>query len=250
MQRPKADDILINDKDINALMETVYGMDRRKGLDLILHTPGGETAATEHIIKYLQDLFNGNIRAIVPQMAMSAGSLISVSCKEIIMGKESCLGPFDPQFGGIACQSLIQEFETAKMDLKKNPQALGLWQVIISKYNPTLLNSCQKAVNLTEELAKNFLKNSLVDQSKLKKALDKFNDNEITKTHNRHISKAECKEVGLNIIDLESNQELQDAVLSLHHCYMITFDTSNFAKILENNLGNSYASIINSTQTP
>ena len=31
----------------------------------------------------------------------------------------------------------------------------------------------------------------------------------------------EPKNAGLNVTDLEANQELQDAVLSLHHCYMI-----------------------------
>ena len=72
------EDVAINDKDINAFMEAVSGMDKSKGLDLILHTPGGDIAATEHIINYLHSLFDGDIRAIVPQMAMSAGSMISV----------------------------------------------------------------------------------------------------------------------------------------------------------------------------
>ena len=82
-----------------------------------MHTPGGEIAATEKIINYLHSIFQGNIRAIVPQMAMSAGSLVAVSCKEIMMGKQSCLGPFDPQIGGIACQSVLKEFEKAKEDI-------------------------------------------------------------------------------------------------------------------------------------
>ena len=97
MYHQQSADVAINDKDTNAFMEAVYGMDKSKGLDLILHTPGGDIAATEQIINYLHSLFNNDIRAIIPQMAMSAGSLISVSCKEIIMGKQSCLGPFDPQ---------------------------------------------------------------------------------------------------------------------------------------------------------
>lgn len=78
-------------------MENVHRLDKRKGLDLILHTPGGDLTATEQIITYLHSSFDGNIRAIIPQMAMSAGSMIAVSCPQIIMGKQSCLGPFDPQ---------------------------------------------------------------------------------------------------------------------------------------------------------
>lgn len=59
-------------------------------------------------------------------------------------------------------------------------------------------------------------------------------------SHSRHISRKECKRVGLNIIDLESNQDLQDAVLSLHHCYMILFDKWMYSKIVENQQGSTY----------
>lgn len=47
LQKPTASDVSINDKDINAFMEAVYKLDKSKGVDLILHTPGGEIAATE-----------------------------------------------------------------------------------------------------------------------------------------------------------------------------------------------------------
>lgn len=55
------------------------------GLDLILHTHGGQIAATESIVHYLRSIFGNNIRAFIPQLAMSAGTMIALSCKEIIM---------------------------------------------------------------------------------------------------------------------------------------------------------------------
>src|SRR5687767_11247113 len=39
----------INDSDKNGFMSTIHELDRAKGLDLILHTPGGEAAATESL---------------------------------------------------------------------------------------------------------------------------------------------------------------------------------------------------------
>lgn len=59
-------------------------------------------------------------------------------------------------------------------------------------------------------------------------------------SHSRHMSKRDCKDAGLNIIDLEENQDLQDAVLSLHHCYMILFDKFLISKVVENNIGGRY----------
>ncbi|MBP5583799.1 MAG: hypothetical protein J6X43_07590, partial [Bacteroidales bacterium] len=64
MSKRNAEDVSINDKDINAFMDTVYKLDKSKGLDLILHTPGGDIAATEQIINYLHSIFNNDIRAI------------------------------------------------------------------------------------------------------------------------------------------------------------------------------------------
>lgn len=245
MQKPTAADVSINDKDMNAFMEAVYKLDKSKGVDLILHTPGGDIAATEKIIDYLHSIFKGDIRAIVPQMAMSAGSMIAVSCKEIIMGKQSCLGPFDPQIGGVACQSVLKEFEKAKEDIKQNPHALGLWQVMFAKYNPTFLVTCEQAIELSDDLADEILSKTFSDKTKRKEILKAFNNNNTTKVHSRHISKEQCKSVGLNIIDMEDDQHLQDMILSLHHCYMIYLEQTIVTKIVENNIGGCTMRLLN-----
>ena len=85
------------DNDKNGFMSAINGLDPSKGLDIILHTPGGDIAATESLIDYLNEKFSGNMRAIVPQLAMSGGTVIACACKKIIMGKQSSLGPIDPQ---------------------------------------------------------------------------------------------------------------------------------------------------------
>ncbi len=113
----------------DAFMTTAYKLDKAKGLDLILHILGGDIAATESIVTYLKSIFNGDVRAFIPQISMSAGTMIAMSCKEIIMGEQSSLGSIDPRMGGIACQAVD--------DVPKNPAALGLWQTIISEYHPT-----------------------------------------------------------------------------------------------------------------
>lgn len=233
------EDVSITDADKNAFMNAVHGLDRSKGLDLILHTPGGDIAATESIVSYLQQLFNGDIRAIVPQISMSAGTMIAMSCKEIIMGKQSSLGPIDPQLGGVACQAVIDEFKRAVHEVGVNPASLGLWQVIISKYHPTFLTSCEDAISWSEELATKWLQavNPSIDISVVK---DVFLNHTHSYSHSRHISFQDCKAAGLNVVELESDQELQDAVLSLHHCYMIIMERLSLVKFVENQYGKAY----------
>ena len=114
-------------------MTAVHQLDRSKGLDLILHTPGGETAATESLVDYLYSMFGTNIRAIVPQIALSAGTMIACACREILMGKHSSLGPIDPQFGNIPAHGIIEEFKRAHAEIKADPSKIPVWQPIIAK---------------------------------------------------------------------------------------------------------------------
>ena len=56
LKTPDAPHVSIDEQDKNAFMTTVYKLDKAKGLDLILHTPGGDIAATESIVTYLKSL--------------------------------------------------------------------------------------------------------------------------------------------------------------------------------------------------
>ena len=62
---------------MTGFMNALKGMDCSKGLDLILHTPGGSPAAAEAIVSYLRSKFHNDIRVIVPQISMSAGTMIA-----------------------------------------------------------------------------------------------------------------------------------------------------------------------------
>ncbi len=223
-------------------MANVHNLNRKLGLDLILHTPGGDLAATESIVDYLHKMFDGNIRAIIPQLAMSAGTMMALSCTGIIMGKQSNLGPIDPQMGGVACQAVLDEFKQAIADIQANPAAAPLWQAIISKYHPTFLGACKNSIEWSEKLVGEWLsKNMCKGDTKLEhKILKEFGDHKENKSHARHISTERCKEIGLKIIDMETDQELQEFILTVHHAYMHTFSHSTATKIVENQLGIAY----------
>jgi ATP-dependent protease ClpP protease subunit len=242
LQKPTSADAAINDKDKSAFMTNIHGLDRSKGLDLILHTPGGDVAATESIIDYLRTMFDGDIRAIIPQISMSGGTMIALSCRQIMMGKQSNLGPIDPQLAGVACQAVLDEFELAKKEIKQNPHSAILWQTIISKYHPTLLIACQQSIEWATKIAKEALAKNMhsKDTSKIGKILEVFANHSMQKSHARHISVSECKEAGLSIVEMEIDNDLQDLILTTHHAFMHSFANSPAIKIVENQLGTAY----------
>lgn len=237
--------VAVNDTDKNGLMTTINGLDISKGLDLILHTPGGDTAATESIVDYLWSKFSGDIRCFVPQMAMSAGTMIACSAREIWMGKQSSLGPIDPQFGGIPAHGVLEEFQRAYNDIVNDPRTIPVWQPIIAKYHPAFLGECEKAIKWSTSLVEGWLKrNMLVAEENrdqiVANIISELADHAVSLAHNRHLSAAKCKEIGLKIYDLESDQKLQDKVLSVHHIYFHTLSSTQAFKIIENQNGMAF----------
>ncbi len=233
----------IYDGDINSFMATIHGMDVSKGLDLILHTPGGFTGATEAIVNYLRAKFGTDIRCFVPQLAMSGGTMIACACKEIYMGKQSSIGPIDPQFGNMAAFGVIDEFNLAADEIKKNPAKIPLWQAIYSKIPAGFITECQQAIDLSEKLASEWLETGMFAhkkdaEQKAKAIVNALNNHRDTKAHGRHITAAQASKIGLAIKMLEDDQQLQDLVLTVHHACMHTFSqAANLQKMVENHKG-------------
>lgn len=238
LQGSQASEIAITDDDMNGLMNAVYKMDRSKGLDLVLHTPGGDLAATEAIVKYLKDCFGRDICAFIPQMAMSGGTMIACSCKEIWMGRQSSLGPTDPQFRGVPAGGVLDEFARAVDEVEANPSSAVLWGQIIGKYHPTFLGDCQNAVEMSKQIVGDWLQQNMFHdddhrEDKTDKVISLLCDHKKSAMHNRHFSHTDLENIGLNVKMLEKDDKLQDLVLTLHHTFMVTFQRSNIIKIIE-----------------
>lgn len=242
----KDQNVDINDSDMTGFMNVIKGMDCSKGLDLVLHTPGGNPTATEGIVKYLHKKFGNDIRVIVPQMAMSAGTMLACSSKIIIMGSHSCLGPIDPQYGGVPAYNIIEEFKSAKSDIENNNRSKSFWELQLKKYPPAFFYSVVDAINLSSNLAGEWLSNYMFadieknnEKSKLiKKILNVLNNN--NGSHSKHFTFDDCESIGLRVDKLENDQELQECVLSVHHAFVITIDDSPATKIIENQSGSIY----------
>jgi len=242
LSKPAIEGIEINDEDKNGFMTAVNKLDKSLGLDLILHTPGGSLAATESIVDYLRRIFGTNIRAIVPQIAMSAGTMIACSCRTIVMGKQSNLGPVDPQYGQISAAGVIEEFEKAFREIKLDPDKAKVWQFIIGRYAPSFLGQCENAVERAKNFARTCLEGNMLSALPNKGPLAEAIVNELTdftgnKGHDRHIHYDECARMGLQLEPLEGDQTLQDLVLSVHHCYMNSLMNTLAYKIIENHTG-------------
>ena len=147
---------------------------------------------------------------------------------------------------------VVEEFERAKEEVSKDPASIPIWQPIIAKYNPTFIGECEKAIAWSNEMTKEWLKTGMflkhdAPKEKIDEIIDKIieelGDHALTKSHARHLSAARCREMGLKVTELEKCQNLQDAVLSLHHACMLTFSQTQAIKMIENHKGVAFIKI-------
>ena len=238
----------LNDEDKNGFMMAVHKLDKTKGLDLILHTPGGSIAAAQSIVNYLQKMFKSDIRAVVPQIAMSAGTMVACSCRSILMAEHSNLGPIDPHLRGVPAYGAIAEFKKAFAEIKKDPAKVRVWEPILSQYRPTFLGQCQNAIKwsndfVQEQLEKVMFAKESSAKTKAKKITQRLAHYKKNKAHDRHLHLEDCKTIGLKIERIEDDPDLQDLVLTVHHCYMHTLMNTHAFKIIENHLGTAFVKL-------
>ncbi|MGH9021871.1 MAG: SDH family Clp fold serine proteinase [Acidimicrobiia bacterium] len=235
-------------EDMQGMMEVCKDLPG-PNLDVLLHSPGGSPEATASIIRYLRTKFF-HIRAFVPLAAMSAATMWALAGDVIVMGKHSQLGPIDPQMVAGAwtapARAILRQFAQAKEECK-DPSLLGAWIPILQQYGPALIQQCEAAEALAQRLVREWFEKYMFAggpdaATKAEHVAGYFANYEIHQSHSLGIDREQARSQGVRIDDLESDQALQDAVLSVHHATMHTLQ-GPAVKIVENHLGRTYAKI-------
>ena len=235
-------------QDIQGFMAALTGLDGDK-LDLILHSPGGSLEAAEQLVVYLRKKYT-HIRAIVPQNAMSAATMIACASDEILMGKQSAIGPIDPQISVPSpngqfvapAQSILDEFEEAKTAIVDNPRVAPLWLSRVEMLPPGILDICEKALEnsvtkVAEWLDAYMFRDAEKNGAKIAQWLGDASEH---KAHGRPIGFELARERGLKVRALEEGQTLQDLVLSVFHAAAVTLDVTPTIKFIENHSGRGW----------
>lgn len=237
--------------DVHGFMEVLHGLPG-PSLDLIVHSGGGSPTATEAIVRYLRTKFS-DVRVIVPLGAMSAACMLACSANRIMLGKHSYLGPIDPQLllqtplgqQMVPAQAILEQFEWAMKDAT-DPKRFPAWLPMLQQYGPALLATCKNVTKLSEELVTQWLKNWMFQgdaaaDTKAQAIAAKLNEHGSHRTHSRFLPRDDLRALGLVIDDLEADQAIQDAVLTVFHALRLTFSFNPaIAKIIENNNGRAY----------
>lgn len=247
LQKPTAPPVTtqLTSEELNGFMSVVRGLEWDKGLTLLLHTPGGQLSAVETVAAYLHSKFP-SIEVIVPTYAMSAGTMLCLAANRVIMGRQSQLGPTDPQMvvgpgQMVSACAIVDQFDRAKADIEKDLRMAHLWAPILQSLGPALLQEANRVLDYAETMVARWLESHMFkDQSDpasmARKVASYFRGSE-HKSHGRRIDRDEARDQGVIVDDLEADQSLQDAVLTAYHVATITMEKSPASKILISHKG-------------
>lgn len=241
----------ITREDRNYLMDAFHGANTEKGLVLIIHTQGGNLGAVQGIVKYMHQMF-GDITAVVPLDAMSGGSMINLACNRIVMGKQSQMGPIDPQIFAHgrfrSARSIVNTFNRACAEIMEDNKKVLVWNRFLVSMVPDLITEADNLLQLNEKLVSEWLQRRMFkgDKDAERKATDivaflnaKDTNPETGRIymHNQGVGMDALRKLGVEVEALESCQARQDAVLTVYHLATLSFANSPAIKLIANHRG-------------
>lgn len=150
--------------DIESLIRTTVEQreERRKKLLFVLETPGGSIEVVQRIVDTLRHHYD-SVEFVVPNYAMSAGTVLVMSGDAFYMDYFSVLGPIDPQVqkerGGkyVPALGYLVQYERLIEKSAKGKLTTAELAYLIEKFDPAELYLYEQARELSISLLKEWL---------------------------------------------------------------------------------------------
>lgn len=205
---------------------------RKDKLVVILNTPGGSAETTEKMVEVIRFHYK-EIYFVVPDYAMSAGTIFCMAGNKIYMDYSSSLGPIDPQiYNGKQYVPALGYLDKVNEIIEKSKlgQMSQAELLLLQSMDMAMLSKCEQAKELTETLLKKWLveykfqdwtekettKQLVTEEFKQQRADEIAKDlgnNKKWHSHNRCIGiKTLQNDVKLKIEDYSYNEELRKII--------------------------------------
>jgi Serine dehydrogenase proteinase len=213
---------------------------RRSSLLVILETDGGSIETAERIADVFRHHYPKEVCFLVPNFAMSAGTVLVMSGDKIYMDYYSILGPIDPQVRNrngsfVPALGYLEKYDQL-VKKSKTPSGLSAAELafLVQKFDPAELHRFEQARDHSVDLLKKWLVQykfkdwmktrtkgkTVTPAMREKRAADianKLNDTKRWRSHGRGLS-MEVIEKDLNLIveNFGTNSELNKNVRSYY----------------------------------
>ena len=160
---------VIDENDTMPFVDLLHNVSSGHNLDLLLHTTGGSIDAAEKLMGMMRrHVGTAELRAIVPDFAKSAGTLMVLGADSVLMSDMSELGPIDPQARLFdrwqSVQNYIDSYSEHAETLKTDRDNIAA-QIMLGKLDPATLKLCRSAKERARQAAENLLKRGMFRKS-------------------------------------------------------------------------------------
>lgn len=237
--------------------EMINSIDEKiTSVDIVFVTTGGIGEQVAKFVNKLRPRFQ-SVAMIIPDIAMSAGTLFALAGDEIIMDSRAHIGPIDPQIPNregrfVPAQSLLTAIsdiqERGEELLKKGQNPLWSDIQILNKIDAKEIGIALNSSGFSIDLAKDYLRKykfmhwdkhsdgrNVSEGDKKQRALKIANllcKHDEWKTHSRGITRDVAWDVcKIKIANLEDTPGLEFAVRKLWTLSYYFFENTNLSKI-------------------
>lgn len=219
----------INTDDCDMLQSVLQHIDLKKGLALMIDSPGGNGLAAELIVKTCRAYSGtGDYWAIVPGSAKSAASMICMGAAKILMAPPSELGPIDPQiirregnvYRQFSAYGLVSSYDKLFSSAVKAKGNLEPFMQQLQRFDIREVDYYRDLMELSEDIAIKILKSGIMrreTKKSIRKKIGLFLDpKQGTIHHSRSISREEAQKCGLVIENLDVHSDKWQAIYELY----------------------------------
>jgi hypothetical protein len=215
------------------VIELIRDWERVDRLDLVLHTRGGAIESVWPLVSALRARCK-TLGVIVPFRAHSAGTLVCLGAREIVMDDFSELSPIDPTTGnpfnprdpgnpqaqlGISVEDVAAYFDLARdlAGLRYEDHKVEVFKQLTAQIHPLALGNIQRVSLLIRKLGRELLAgNSSLTKEDVEGAVDALTTRFYTHLH--FISRREARDLLGNMV-VEPKPELASAIRALFDAY-------------------------------
>ena len=137
-----------------------------QGLELLLHTRGGDVDVAEKLIRMVRrKVGEADFHIVVPELAKSAGTLMVLGADRVVMSDMSELGPIDPQIrfpdgSRRAVQNYLDAYKDLEVKLRDDPGNVAA-RLMLEQIDPTVIKLCEVAVDRARQSAEYLLRHGM-----------------------------------------------------------------------------------------
>jgi ATP-dependent protease ClpP protease subunit len=167
-------------------------------ITLVLHTLGGATMAAVSIMNLIRH-FCDEYEVIVPRVARSAGTLMSLGADKILMTKQATLGPIDPSLGGVSVEAVqgYLDLATSQFKITDQEQRAQVFLKLAEQVPPLTLGAVARTRAQTQMLTRRILSDRKVPELQIQQIIS-FLCSE-SGSHDYPIHRREARSLGLQV---------------------------------------------------